>query len=411
MKLQYLTIASILIVQAAGSFAQQPSSGGFQMSADFSTLAQESNAFAVDLYGKLKSEPGNLFFSPASISGAFAMAYAGARGATASEMASTLHFTLPPDRLHPSMGSLLATLNRARGSYELQMANRLWAEKDEHFLSDYTDLMKRNYSAGLQPVDFKANPEAARLLINNWVADQTRQKILNLVPAGAVTPLTRLILTNAIYFKAAWASKFTKAQTQSEDFHLSSTKTSKTDLMHQTRNGRYFRGPDFQALALPYTQNELSMIVLLPDSPDGLPALEESLTAENLDKWIGSLAFQETIIVTFPRFKVTQDFELGSTLEALGMKQAFQRTADFSGITADKGLSISAAIHKAYIDVDEEGTEAAAATGGMIFTSIMRLAPPSPPIVFRADHPFLFLIRDNSSGAILFLGRLTDPSN
>lgn len=382
------------------------------MSADVSTIAKDSNAFAIDLYGKLKSEPGNLFFSPASITSAFAMTYAGARGATSTEMASTLHFTLAPSRLHPAMGAFLAEINSAHANYELHMANALWAAQDQHFLPDYTALMKADFAAGFQPVDFKANPAAARALINNWVADQTRQKILNLVPAAAVTPLTRLILTNAIYFKASWANQFTKSQTQNEDFHLSGTNTVKADLMHQTKGGQYYRGPDFQVLELPYTNNELSMIVLLADSPDGLPALEKSLTAANLNKWTSALGFQKTIIITFPRFKVARQFELNSTLESLGMKQAFHAgQADFSGMTGDKGLSISAAIHKAYIDVDETGTEAAAATA--VIMTAMAMAPhgpPPPPIVFRADHPFLFLIRDNSSGAILFLGRLTDPT-
>jgi serpin B len=381
------------------------------MSADVSTIAQENNAFAVDLYGKLSTTPGNLFFSPASVSSAFAMAYAGARGSTASEMASTLHFALPPDRLHPAMGALLAQLNGPHPNYELHMANALWAEKNQHFLADYISLMKRDYSAGFQPVDFHANPEAARALINDWVAKQTQQKILNLVPGGSITAYTRLILTNAIYFKAAWANQFSKSQTESEDFHLSSTKSVKADLMHETKGGQYFRGPDFQVIELPYLRNELSMIVLLPDSPDGLPALEKSLTAANLDKWINSLSYEEKIVVTVPRFKITQQFELSSALEALGMRQAFSAgAADFSGMTGDKSFSISAAIHKAYIDVDEEGTEAAAATAVMMVGSAMRQGPPPPPIVFRADHPFIFLIRDNSTGAILFLGRLTDPT-
>jgi serpin B len=411
MKLLHLTLASILFLEAAGSVAQQPvPSGGSQMSADVSTIAQDNNAFSVDLYGKLSSEPGNLFFSPASVTSAFAMAYAGARGTTASEMASTLHFALTPDRLHPAMGALLTQLNGPHTNYELHMANALWAEKDQHFLADYIDLTKRDYGAGFQPVDFKSDPEAARALINNWVAQQTQQKILNLVPAGSVTPLTRLILTNAIYFKAAWAEPFSKSQTQSEDFHLSASQSVKADLMHLDLGGRYFRGPDFQAIELTYKSNELSMIVLLPDDLDGLPALEKSFTVANIDKWIGSLLNEDKIVVTFPRFKITQQFELSAALEALGMKQAFQAsTADFSAITGHRDLYISAAIHKAYIDVDEEGTEAAAATAIALFTMIMRQAP-APPIVFRADHPFLFLIRDNKSGAILFIGRLTDPT-
>ena len=403
-------IASILILQAAGSLAQQPSpSESSFMNPDISTLAQENNAFAVDLYAKLSTHPGNLFFSPASVSTAFAMAYAGARGTTAIQMASTLHFALPPDRLHPAMGALLTQLNGSHQDYELHMANALWAAKDQHFLTDYTSLMKTDYAAGFQPVDFQSNPEAARALINKWVADQTQQKILNLVPASSVTPLTRLILTNAIYFKGSWETPFVKTATANEDFHLASGQSVTVPLMHLTDDISYFNGGSFQAVSLPYQSAKLSMIVLLPNDPATLPALEQSLTAPQFSQWLTQAHSSEKVVLTLPKFTMTQQFDLGSTLAALGMADAFSPSAaDFSAITGHRDLFISAAIHKAFIDVNEEGTEAAAATAITMRATAMRYEP--PPIIFRADHPFLFLIRDNSTGAILFLGRLTDPT-
>jgi len=252
-----------------------------------------------------------------------------------------------------------------------------------------------------------------RATINQWVEKQTNDKIQNLLGPGTVTPLTRLVLTNAIYFKAAWADQFSKNATEDADFHLSASKTIQAPTMHNSGGYYYLKGPSFQALLMPYEKNEISMLILLPDSVDGLPALEHSLTASNLDKWTQALGYEHEVIVSLPRFKITQQFELSSTLESLGMKSAFDPdAADFSAMTGDKTLDISAAIHKAYIDLDENGTEAAAATA-VIIEMATAMAPqfaPPPPIYFTADHPFLFLIRDNASGAILFMGRVTDPT-
>ncbi len=381
-------------------------------SADQIEVVEGSNAFAVDLYGQISAQPGNLFFSPESISTAFAMAYAGAQGQTAAEMGKVFHFTLPPERLHPAMGALLAGMNGPHQGYALSVADALWGEQDEHFLPAYLQLVETNYGAGFNQVDFKTSPDAARATINQWVEQQTNNKIQNLLSAGSVTPLTRLILTNAIYFKAAWADQFQQSATKNADFHLSAGKTIQAPMMHNSGSYAYFKGPSFQALLLPYEKNEISMLILLPDDVDGLSALEGSLTAANLEKWIAALGNEGKAIVSLPRFKITQQFELSPTLENLGMKTAFDASsADFSAMTGDKSLSISAAIHKAYIDLDEDGTEAAAATAVMMTGMAMRPMPTPPPIVFTADHPFLFLIRDNASGAILFMGRLTDPTN
>jgi serpin B len=407
MKLRVCAILTVFAVSAV--LAAQPSSP----SSDLATLVQSDNTFAIDLYGQLREQPGSLFFSPESISTAFAMAYAGANGQTAAEMQQVFHFTLPPERLHPAMGALLTGMNAPHKGYALSVADALWAEQDEKFLPAYLKLVETNYSAGFHPVDFKTSPDAARGIINGWIEKQTNNKIQNLLGPGTVTPLTRLILTNAIYFKAAWADQFEKNGTKNEDFHLSAGKTIQAPMMHNWGGYEYFKGPAFQALLLPYEKDEISMLILLPDDIDGLAALERSLTAENLHKWIASLSYAEEVIVSMPRFKITQQFELSSTLENLGMKAAFDsNSADFSAMTGNKNLLISAAIHKAYIDLDENGTEAAAATAVVIGMAMAAppLSPPPPPIVFTADHPFLFLIRENASGAILFMGRVADPT-
>jgi serpin B len=403
-----------LFLQEASGMAQTPPSP----SPDQAALSASNNAFAIDLYGQLRKQDGNLFFSPESISTALAMAYAGARGSTASEMAATLHFTLPPDRLHPAMGALLGNLNGAHTGYQLRVADALWAQKDYAFLDDFLKLTASNYGAGFHPVDFKAAPDAVRLTINQWVEKQTDDKIKDLLPPRSVSSATRLVLTNAIYFKGDWQTQFDKASTKDEDFHLpvtqtvatqSTAQTIKAPLMHIEDKFRYFNGGTFQALDIPYKSGELSMIVLLPNDSTGLPALEQSMTAANVQQWLNQLRPGQKVILTLPRFKMTRQFELSNTLGALGMVQAFQPgKADFSGMTGQRDLWISAAIHKAYIDVNEEGTEAAAATA--IAMRPMAMQREQPPIFFRADHPFVFLIRDNLSSSILFMGRVTDPT-
>ncbi len=377
---------------------------------DRAVLVEGDNAFAVDLYGRLRNQPGNLFFSPESISTALAMAYAGARGDTASEMAKTLHFTLPPEQLHPAMGALLSDLNAAHAGYQLSIANALWAQRGYTFLPDFLKVMNNDYGAGLNQVDFKSSTEAARLTINHWVEQKTANKIQDLLQPGTLKPSTRLVLTNAIYFKGDWQTQFDKAQTKDEDFHLSSAQTKKTPLMHREGSFNYFNGGTFQALEIPYKSNELSMVVLLPNDPSGLPALEQSLSVTSMQQWLQKLVPVPKVMVTMPKFKTTQQFELGGILAAMGMPQAFTAAANFSGMTGNRDFFISAVIHKAYIDVNEEGTEAAAATAVTMRALAIRIPTQAPP-VFRADHPFVFLIRDNRSNSILFMGRMADPAN
>jgi serpin B len=406
MKPSPLMLFPIALVHAAALFAQPPSPPDPNRAA----LTTGNNAFAVDLYGQLRTQPGNLFFSPASISTAFGMAYAGAHGDTATQMAATLHFTLPPAQLHPAIGALLNSLNATHADYQLRVANALWAEQNQKFLSGYLAVTTKNYGAGFRPVDFVNQSDKVRLTINDWVAKQTENKIQNLLAPGTVTADTRLVITNAIYFKGTWQTQFQKSQTQSEDFHLTASQTVTAPLMHISGGYSYFKDGTFQVLSIPYKSGDLVMIVLLPNDIDSLPALEQQLTANNLAAWIGKMQFARKVNLTLPKFTLTQQFILNDTLAAMGMRAAFSpQAADFSGMTGNHAFSISDVIHKAFVDVDEEGTEAAAATSIGIRATAM-IPETNPPIEFRADHPFLFLIRDTRSGAILFMGRVTNPT-
>lgn len=380
---------------------------------DRDIVVEGNNAFAIALYGQLRSQDGNLFFSPESISTALAMTYAGARGNTAAEMAKTLHFTLPPERLHPAMGALLSDLNAAHNVYQLRVADALWAQLDYVFLDDFLKLTKSDYGAGFNQVDFKGATEASRLTINEWIEKKTENKIKDLLRPGILDSSTKMVLTNAIYFKGDWQTPFRKALTQDEYFYLSPSRDIKAPLMHANAGFNYLDGETFQVLEIPYKSGDLSMIVFLPRDIDGLRALEETMTAPHMKQWLDRLKWAPEVIVTLPKFQMTQQITLQETLGAMGMPSAFVAgAADFSGMTGNRELSISAVIHKAFIDVDEKGTEAAAATAVVLDKATAmppRFQPPPPP-VFRADHPFVFLIRDNRSGGILFMGRVTDPT-
>ncbi len=401
-------LCSLLVVLGSHTALAAPPTSD---AADRTEAVNGSNAFAVDLYAQLSKQPGNLFFSPESISTAFGMAYAGARGQTATEMQHVFHFTLPPDRLHPAMGALLAAMNAQHKGYELHVADALWAQQGSNFEESYLKLVQSDYGAGFHRVNFKISPDSVRTTINAWVEKQTNDKIKDLLGPGVLNSSTRLVLTNAIYFKGDWQNPFDAEATQKEEFHLSATQWVMTPMMHRTGSYSYFDGGTFQALELPYAGNEISMVVLLPKDTDGLAALEQSFTSGVAGDWIQKLEPVDKVILTLPSFTMTQQFELSSTLSAMGMEQAFSGSADFSGMTGKPDFSISAAIHKAYIDVNEKGTEAAAATSIVMRATAMRQEfPAPPPIVFRADHPFLFILLDRKSGSMLFLGRVADPT-
>jgi serpin B len=382
--------------------------GFSQPATDWSKLVTGNTQFGMELYGELKADAGNLFLSPFSISTALGMAAAGARGKTLDEMEKVLH--LPPEA-PAAFGAVLKSLNdepdpKKRG-FTLTTANALWAQQGYPWKPEYKKLAATDYGAGLFDVDFKGNAEAARGTINSWVEKETRDKIKDLLPAGSITAMTRLVLTNAIYFKGDWQDPFKKEATKDLPFTTADGK--KTDAPLMTRVGRYLYGETdaFQVLDLPYAGKRISMTVILPRKPDGLPAVEKELTAAKLAETIKGLHPEQEVHVHLPRFKVEKDFLLNKPLKALGMKAAFDG-ADFSGMhTGGEQLDISAVLHKAFVDVNEEGTEAAAATGVVVKT--LSLPAPPKPVYFKADHPFLFLIRDHKTGSILFLGRLENP--
>jgi serine protease inhibitor len=375
------------------------------------TVAQSINSFAESLYRQLQSQgggSGNLFLSPASISTALAMTYAGARGETATQMAAALHYTLDANTLAGDFGSLLADLNSAgQGNYALSVADALWGQQGFSFLAPFLNLVQADYNGGLQQVDFLNDTEAARQTINNWVAQQTNNKILNLIPAGALSPWTKLVLTNAIYFKGQWATAFDATLTQNGAFTLGSGQQVEVPTMHATNSYRYMQSDGYQVLELPYQGSRLVMDVLLPSAGSGLSGLDAGQLPADLNGWLQGLTSQP-VQVALPKFQMTTQFELSQPLETLGMTDAFSSQADFAGISS-MPLNISSVIHKAFIDVNETGTEAAAATAvGM--RALCVVAPPAPRVVFDADHPFLFLIRDTQSGSVLFMGQVADPS-
>ncbi len=371
---------------------------------DAAIAARGNAAFAVDLYRVLAAERGNLCCSPYSISTALAMTYAGARGETARQMAQALHLTLDPARLHPAFAELEAGLRASqdKGDVLMQIANKLWPQVGYPFLETFLALTESYYGVTITPLDYR-DPEAARLTINAWVEEKTHGKIVDLIRPGLLSPITTLVLVNAIYFKGNWAHQFDPQRTAPAPFWKTSSDSVEVPMMNQAADFRYGETAGCQILELPYVGENLAMTLLLPQEPDGLAALEAVLTVETLERWTKEL-WETRVEVHLPRFKVTGAFELKQALMALGMVDAFGG-ADFSGMDGTLSLFISAVVHQAFVEVNEEGAEAAAATA-----VIMARGMPMPPPVFRADHPFLFLLRDRRTGGILFIGRVADPA-
>jgi serpin B len=382
-----------------------PTAESQDMTTDAKTdaVVRGNTAFALDLYAKLRDRDGNIFFSPFSVSTALAMAYAGARGRTAEQMTRVLRY--PKDDVHPAFGKLAADLGGdASGGYEIAVANRLWGQRGVAFREDFKGELGAHYGAGLGEVDFRTGAEEARAQINAWVEERTKGKIKDLFKPGVLNATTQLVIANAVYFKGAWARPFLAQRTEDAPFTLAPGRTATVPTMQQRASFGYFETPAFQALEMPYAGDDLSMVVLLPTRVDGLADLERSLAAEGLAQVFAGLRSQE-VEVAFPKFTFTSEFDLAETLAAMGMPDAFTSGADFSGMDGTKTLFIATVVHKAFVDVNEEGTEAAAATG----VGISRTSMPQRTPVFRADHPFLFMIRDRRTDAVLFLGRVADP--
>ena len=382
------------------------------VTADLEDLVEGNSAFAFDLYQAIKEKGGNLFYSPYSISLALAMTYAGARNVTEQQMADTLRFALDQSKLHPAFNSLdLELASRGKGAqgkddegFRLNIVNEIWGQKDYEFRNEFLDSLAENYGAGLRLLDFVNAPETSRVTINDWVSDQTEGRIEDLIPQGVIDALTRLVLTNAIYFNAAWLNAFNEDMTDDGAFYLLDGSEVTVPMMMQTDSFGYAEGEGYQAVELPYDGRELSMVILLPDTGQ-FEEFEGSLDADLVDTVTNDLIYKE-IALTIPKFEFESEFSLADTLAAMGMPVAFTGAADFSGMTGNRDLFIAEVLHKAFVSVDEAGTEAAAATA-----VVMNLtAAPGEPVEVALDRPFIFLIRDIETGAILFVGRVVNPS-
>jgi serine protease inhibitor len=371
---------------------------------DLTAVVKGNNAFAFDLYTKLVNPTGNLFFSPYSISAALAMTYAGARGETARQMEQALHFGGAAG-LHPGFAKLMRQFNTAGKSYQLAVANALWGQLGTEFYPKFLEITNRYYEAGFKEVDYIRQTEQARLMINDWVETKTNHKIVELIKPGVLNDLTRLVLTNAIYFKGQWESQFDPDATLEKPFYTSAAGKSDVPLMQQLGTFKYTETAQLQLLELPYTGGEIVMDILLPKPGSDLAGLEAGLQLSGFESWLANMELK-LVQVFLPRFKLEKELSLVKSLQALGMTDAFDESrADFSGMS-DTRFYITHVIHKAYAGINEEGTEAAAATAVVMET---KSAPMDHPLIFRADHPFLFLIRDARSGSILFMGRMAEP--
>jgi serpin B len=359
------------------------------------TLHVRGTDFAFKLYNQLKTTEGNLFFSPAGIELVLAMVREGAAGNTLRQMG----LLLPETTDFPKVGN----------SVTLENVNAFWVDQAFPILETFQTAVTEKYEAKIGAVDFAGQPDVERETINQWVERQTHDKIKNILTPGSVTPATRLVLINAIYFKGNWLHAFEKEKTKEESFWISPEVSTNAQVMTlQPELFQYMENESFQCIELPYQGDEISMLIVLPKGRNGLKRIEEGFSADAVRDWSAALQSKQ-VEVYLPKFKIESQLgNLIETLTALGITDAFNPTlADFSGIST-KPLCISAAIHKAFLQVDEKGTEAAAATGVSLRTAA--LSPPPQPKVFRVDHPFLFLIREKSSGNILFVGRVFDPS-
>jgi serpin B len=379
-------------------------------------IADANNRFATELYRHLAQDPDNdgmnIFFSPFSISSALAITYEGARGTTADEIQSVFHFPVNDSERRQGFSRIINGINSGDASYTLRTANALWAEKTYPFLTDYTDTADRWYDAKTTNLDFINKPEDSRLTINQWVEEKTNNRIKNLIPAGAIDPMVRLVITNAVYFKGTWVKQFDINKTTVADFRITSEKTTRVPMMERTDENaifRYSETADLQVLEMPYEHTggkQLSLIVLLPKG-NNLSSAESALDPKALSLITGKLESQR-VKVWFPKFKMETEYRLPVVLASMGMPTAFSPAADFSGMDGTKNLFISDVIHKAFVDVNEEGTEAAAATAVIMKLSAVPQENPIPE--FRVDHPFLFLIQDNETGTVLFIGRVVNPA-
>jgi len=372
-----------------------------------SRIVSGINSFNIASYQQLARADANLALSPFNIAAALSMTLPGARGRTATEIARVLHQHY--DSSYDSdFAVLVDDLTKAgnTGANELLNANGLWVQKGFPIQAPFKEALANQYHAPIVLLDFVTNPESAREEINRWTEQHTKDKIKELFPAGSLNDQTRMVLTSAIYFYGKWQDPFLASRTEAGSFTLQSGALKQTKFMHQTSHFNYTETSSSQILEMRYAGSGLAFDVLLPKTSTGLVEIEKSLTSGNLTAWLGNLTGCN-VRVSLPKFRAESEFSLGKTLSAMGMPTAFTNNADFSGIDSRGNLAISEVEHKAFVDVSEQGTEAAAATGITAHPAAMRA--PQSTVVFRADHPFLFIIRDSRSGVMLFIGRLVNP--
>jgi serpin B len=375
-----------------------------EWSADMQAITDASNRFALDLYGKLRdTEKGNIFFSPYSVHTALGMTEPGARGSTREQIVNVLH--LPADeQKRLASGDLGRYYSHPRAGVSLAVANAVWGQKGFPWRPEFLAIQRDRFGAGFHEADFVSNPDTERQRINKWVEERTKEKVKDLLQERHITPKTRMVLANAIHFKGTWITQFDPERTRDAPFHLADGPRVVVPLMNTKAKCRWAyldKQQGDKILELPYSGGEMSMVVLLPKLPDGLPEIERQLSPETLAKWLAGTQEGE-VSVSMPKFRLERDYDLPEHLKALGMVDAFDLgRADFSGM-ADSSLAVSAVAHKAFIEVNEQGTEAAAAT------AVVMDAFGFPP-AFYIDHPFLLLIRDTKHGTILFMGRVMNP--
>jgi serine protease inhibitor len=376
-----------------------------------SKFATSNNAFGFDLYKRIKSQPGNLAMSPTSLSVALAMTWGGAKGATADEMKKVLRFEGTPADVMTQSGKMVSLLEK-NDDLKVTFANRLFGEQTYKLEEPFLTATKNAYGAALDPVDFASQSEAARLRINGWVEGKTEKRIKDLIPEGGVDGDTRLALVNALYFLADWQTPFDKQKTRDATFQLSSKDNKLVPMMNSEHAFNYAEVDNAKLLELPYKGGQMSMLLALPNDVDGLAALEDQLASDKLGEW--TRAMQRKLVgVSLPKFEINpaRSLSLGDSLKAMGMPLAFTGAADFTGManppSASERLYISRVFHKAFVKVDEKGTEAAAASAVVMSRESMAAVPNTR---FDADHPFVFMIRDNRTGLVLFMGRVADPS-
>ena len=408
----FRTIPALLLFALLSAFSIPDGNENTDNKTRMPITETDNTAFSLDLYRTLgKSTGGNLFFSPYSVSTALSMTLAGAAGETEKQMALLLRAPENIKAYHAAQAAFEKNIDSIaeKGAVTLEAANSLWPQAGYALSKPFLHDLKHYYGSTVTPVDYRRDTEKARNTINTWVEKKTGDKIRELLKPGILNSLTRLTLVNAIYFKGDWTNRFDSSATADAPFFIRPDSTVTVSMMHQERKFRYGASDSLQIIELPYSGEDLSMFILLPAEKNGIAGLEQSLTPKGLDALTGSLR-EKNVSIFLPKFTVTSTLRLDETLRMLGMTDAFDPDkADFSAMTTGKNqLFIGAAVHKAFIDVNEEGTEAAAATGVVIgLTSAM----PNPVPVFRADHPFLFIIRENRSGSILFMGRVAEPGN